>query len=398
MCRVAFIPARGGSKSIKLKNIKEICGKPLIYWTLDAAATCTEIDKIYVATDSEIIAETVRNYGNPKVVAIGRNPQNTTDTATTESAMLEFAEKSQIMEIGKTGEIKEIEEFDEIVLIQATSPLLKAEHLTEGINLMQQGFDSVLSVVKQKRFIWQEKNGITQPVNYDFTKRPMRQNFDGYLVENGAFYITSRKSLLQSKCRISGKIGLVEMPEESYFEVDEPSDWDIIEHFLQKSQTKSQKAKPNFSQIKALFTDCDGVMTDGGMYYGESGEELKKFNTKDGMAFELLRNKGIITGIISGENCALLRRRAEKLKTDEIHLGIKDKKSLMESILPKYNLNFADIAYIGDDINDIELLKCVGFGCCVADAVEQVKRTAAYITVAKGGGGAVREVAEKILQ
>ena len=214
---IAFIPVRGGSKSIPLKNIKEIAGHPLVYYTAKAADDCKDIDVVYVATDSDIIKETVEGFGLKKVKVIGRSAQNASDTASTESAMLEFANEY---------------EFDTICLIQATSPLLKAEDLEGGFAKFQEA-DSVLSVVRQKRFVWEEnEDGSVSPVNYDVYNRPRRQEFDGYLVENGAFYITSKKSLLESGNRVSGKIACYEMSEYTYFEIDEPSDWEITEKRL----------------------------------------------------------------------------------------------------------------------------------------------------------------------
>jgi N-acylneuraminate cytidylyltransferase len=214
------------------------------------------------------------------------------------------------------------------------------------------------------------------------------------MVENGAFYITSRKKLLKHNCRISGNIDCVVMPEESYFEIDEPEDWLIVEALLKRKFLK----KYDLKNIKILLTDSDGVLTDGGMYYTEKGDELKKFNTKDGMAFELLKKAGIITGIITGENINLVKRRGEKLNVDELHLGIKNKMQTINHICKKYDISYENIAYIGDDINDLEVIKCVGFGCSVKDAMECVKEEAKYITKAKGGQGAVREIAELIIK
>lgn len=215
---IAFIPVRGGSKSIKLKNIKLLNGRPLVYWTLDAAEKCNEIDKIIVSTDSEEIRQCVEEYNSNKIQIINRSKENATDTATTESAMLEYAECHM---------------FDNIILIQATSPMLLASDLTNGINeFNKENVDSVLSVVRQKRFIWEKVGDVYAPNNYDFMKRPRRQEFEGFLVENGAFYITSRKNLLKSKSRISGNISCVEMAEESYFEIDEIKDWIIVEQLI----------------------------------------------------------------------------------------------------------------------------------------------------------------------
>ena len=119
-------------------------------------------------------------------------------------------------------------DFDTIVLVQATSPLLSSDDISLGMEIFrQENIDSVLSVVRQKRFVWDEEGTSLTPVNYDPLKRPRRQEFNGFLVENGAFYITSRKALMTTGCRISGRIGKVEMDESTYFEIDEPSDFGL---------------------------------------------------------------------------------------------------------------------------------------------------------------------------
>ncbi len=380
---VVFIPIRGGSKSIPLKNIKLINGRPLVYWSLDAAVGCQEVDKVVVSTDSDKIKKVVQDYNSDKVIIIERSAEVSTDHASTESVMLEFAERY---------------DFENIILVQATSPLLKSGNLSRGIEKFnQEGIDSVLSVVRQKRFIWSESSNLANAVNYDPLARPRRQEFDGFLVENGAFYITSKQRLLDKKCRLSGNIGIVEMPEETFFEIDEPSDWIIVEGLLKNSNKNSTDSTEKLKRIKCLLTDSDGVLTDGGMYYSEHGDEIKKFNTKDGMGFKLLKEAGFITGIITGENIELVRRRAEKMKVDEVYLGIKDKTKILNEICVKYNLKHEEIAYIGDDINDLEVIKIVGFGCTVKDGMQCVKDVAHFITETKGGQGAVREVVELIL-
>src|ERR1700712_3947342 len=113
-------------------------------------------------------------------------------------------------------------------------------------------------------------------------------------------------------------------------------------------------------QIKLLLTDCDGVLTDGGVYYGENGEAFKRFNIKDGMAVERLRQfAGVEVGIITGELSPSVAKRAEKLKITELHLGIKDKPKVLAEIMAKHNLQAYEIAYLGDDTNDVEVLKLV---------------------------------------
>ena len=385
---VAFIPVRGGSKSIPLKNIKLICGKPLVYWTVKAACECKYIDKVYVATDSEKIKETVERFKIgleadlfSKTVVIGRSVESASDTASTEFAMLEFAGNY---------------EFDNIVLVQATSPLLQADDLNRGFEAFKtEGTDSVLSVVRQKRFHWAyDEHGNAYPTNYDVFHRPRRQEFDGYLVENGAFYISSKADLIKYQNRVSGNIKAVEMNEDTFFEIDELSDWVIIEALMKKNGISAPSDIP---EIKLFLTDCDGCLTDGGMYYSEHGDELKKFNTRDGMGFALLRKHGIITGIITSESVDLNRRRVEKLKLDILEAGCKEKLDTIKRICEKRGIGLKNVCYIGDDINDVETIKAVGYGCCPADAMPQVKVVADYIAKAKGGEGVIREVVERLL-
>jgi CMP-N-acetylneuraminic acid synthetase len=154
---------------------------------------CQSIDAVYVSTDDARIEEVVNAYGSEKVKVFRRNPETATDTASTESAMIEFAEKH---------------DFSHMVLIQATSPLLEAMHLQEGIShYLTTNADSLVSVVRQKRFLWEHTDGDTvRPVNYNPLQRPRRQDFNGILVENGSFYICRRENLLDSGSRLSGRI------------------------------------------------------------------------------------------------------------------------------------------------------------------------------------------------
>ena len=149
--------------------------------------------------------------------------------------------------------------------------------------------------------------------------------------------------------------------------------------------------------IKLFATDVDGVLTDAGMYYSESGDEWKKFNTRDGMGIKLLQRAGIITAIVTQERTKLVARRAEKLTIPELHQGVMDKLSLVRDMSARYGLTLSQVAYIGDDINDLETLKAVGFSATPADGMPQVAAAVDYICRKKGGEGAVREIIEMIL-
>lgn len=192
-------------------------------------------------------------------------------------------------------------------------------------------------------------------------------------MENGAFYINTVGNILKNGNRLYGKIGIYEMPEYTATEIDEPDDWIILENLMRKhvlfKQGNSRK------KIKLFLSDVDGTLTDGGMYYSEIGDELKKFNTRDGMGFQLLREAGIKTGIITSENTKLVKNRAKKLKVDYLVQGQRDggKLAAVKEICRKEGISLDEVAYIGDDVNCYELLCSVGMKACPADACNMVK-------------------------
>jgi 3-deoxy-D-manno-octulosonate 8-phosphate phosphatase (KDO 8-P phosphatase) len=156
-------------------------------------------------------------------------------------------------------------------------------------------------------------------------------------------------------------------------------------------------ARKLLNQIRLFATDVDGVLTDAGMYYSESGDEWKKFNTRDGMRIKLLQRAGLITAIVTQERTKLVARRAEKLAIPELHQGVMDKLLCVREMAARHGLTLSQVAYIGDDINDLETLKAVGFSATPADGVPQVAAVVDYICQKKGGEGAVREIIEMIL-
>lgn len=149
--------------------------------------------------------------------------------------------------------------------------------------------------------------------------------------------------------------------------------------------------------IRVFATDVDGVLTDAGMYYSESGDEWKKFHTRDGMGIKLLQKAGLITAIITQESTKIVMRRAQKLTIPEVHQGAFDKLTVLKDLIARHGLTMEQVAYIGDDVNDLQALAAVGFSACPADGVPQVQKTVRYICKKNGGEGAVREIADLIL-
>ena len=251
---------------VNIKNVKIICGKPLIYWSLLALSNSKIIDQIYVATDCKKIRDIVLNFSFKKVLIFNRNKENATNTATTESVMMEFINSNNYSD------------DDFILLVQVTTPFTISKYFDYALNRLKnnKNIDSVISCVESKRFLW-TKDG--DPINYDYTNRPRRQEFEGQLMENGAFYINYIKNIKSHQNRLSGNISPYIMPYYSGFEADEEDDWLIIERLMYKHVVPKQTT----SIIKLFATDVDGVLTDAGMYYDNKGSELKKFNTHDGM-------------------------------------------------------------------------------------------------------------------
>ena len=152
------------------------------------------------------------------------------------------------------------------------------------------------------------------------------------------------------------------------------------------------------SNIKLFITDIDGVWTDGGMYYDETGNEWKKFNTSDSAGVLFLRLANIHFAIITGENTSIVKRRADKLKVEDCFLGVKDKVSVAEELLKKYQISWNEVAYIGDDLNDIKLLEKVGLSACPQNAPEYIKKRVNWVLTKNGGEGVFREFVERYLE
>lgn len=382
---IAFIPVRGGSKSIPLKNIKPLCGKPLVCWNIEALEACSQVDEVIVATDSDEIWKTVESRDYKKTKLYRRSAENACDTASTESVMLEYIKYANLPE------------SDVFMLVQATSPLTESIHFSEALQkFSRRDYDSMLTCVRNYRFFWNEDGS---SMNYDYLNRPRRQNFSGMLMENGAFYINTVKNILSNGNRLGGKIGVYEMPEYTATEIDEPDDWMILEKLMRKYKSEFQKPtdKP---AVKLFVSDIDGTLTDGGMYYSENGDELKKFNTRDGMGLGMLREAGIKTAIVTSEDRDLNRRRAEKLKIDYLAQGKREggKLEAVKEIIKELSISMGEVAYIGDDVNCFDLLSAVGNAACPADACAKVKSIPGIkVMTRKGGEGCVREFCEYII-
>lgn len=374
---VAVIPARAGSKGIPGKNHRPMAGQPLVAWAIDAALATPSVDLVVVSTDDPQVAHIAAGRG---AVVHRRSAASATDSAPTESVLAEVADAfpAQVY-----------------VLLQATSPLTAPDDIEAALKKIDEGYDSVLSVVPQHRFIWTEpaEGGSAVPANYEPAHRPRRQDAAPILVENGAVYAYRRDVLVEGGSRIGGRVGLIEMAEDTYWEVDEPRDWPLIERALQARRRVA--AVP--ADIRLVLADVDGVLTDAGMYWNSDGSESKRFNARDGKGFQLLGESGIATALITSEALELVQRRGAKLGCAAVVLASSDKLADADRLRRDMGLQWDQIAFIGDDVHDLELLRRVGLSAAPADCAPSVTEAVDLVLSTAGGHGCFREFADLIL-
>ncbi len=379
--KVAIIPLRAGSKGIIKKNQKKILGRPLFSWVLGEAIQ-SNLDHIYLFTDDiDIKSYVEKEYTwTTKVSVIERSEESANDTASTEFAMKELADIINY-------------NFSQYYLLQATSPLTTVNDINNAISILDnESFDSVLSVVKTHRFIW-NKSG--ESINYNYLERPRRQDFEGLFIENGAIYGCKKDTFLKTNNRLGGKIEVLEMAEDTLTEIDELSDIVIIEQLL-KNRLQNKNKIPQL--IKYVVFDVDGVFTNATVTYTKEGEFSKSFSFIDGMGFELLRENNIEPIIMTSEQSSLVQKRMEKLNISHLFLGVKDKYSRLSNLLNELGTTRSEVAYVGDDINDLSNILSVGWSACPSNAVDIVKQSSDIQLHQAGGTGAIREFIEFLVK
>lgn len=378
MEKIGFLPLRKGSKGILNKNKKKMLGRPLFSWVL-SEAIFSELDKIYVYTDDEKVRDFVikEYFWTDKVEVLIRSEKSSTDTASTEMAILEFCDRINY-------------DFSVFCLIQATTPQTKKEDINNCLRRLENSdYTSALTIVKTHRFTW-NKDGTA--ANYDVFNRPRRQDFEGLLIENGALYCTTKEALQQNSNRIGEQSALVEMSEDSLHEIDHENDWLIVEKLL----ASGLQQKKTTHKITHLVLDVDGVFTDAKIHYSKDGELSKQFDMRDGMGLEILRENDVEIMAMTSENSELVAQRMKKLKIDEVYLGVKDKYARLQHIAYEKGLSFNQMAYMGDDVNDLSNMCRVGWSITPQNAVPIIKEYADIILSENSGEGAIRSACQFI--
>ncbi|XP_022092404.1 N-acylneuraminate cytidylyltransferase-like [Acanthaster planci] len=375
----ALILARGGSKGIKLKNIKLLAGQPLISWVLRAAIDSEEFDSVWVSTDHDEIARISEEWG-AKVHR--RSAEVSHDASTSIETVQEF--------------LKYHPEVELVGQIQCTSPCLQPWHLQGPARMIRnEGYDSVFAVSRNHLLRWKEvkKAGEqTEAENFNPARRPRRQDWSGQLCENGSFYFATRE-LLESGLFQGGRIGYFEMGPEYSIDIDTDIDWPIAEQRVIKFGYFGKK-KPHGARL-VVFA-ADGVLTDNMLHITSAGEEFRSYNFSDSIGIKSLIAKGMTVRILSCEENVTHQKFADKLNL-HLTMGCQDKVAVLEQWKKELGLDWTDIAIMGCDAPDIECLKRCGVSGCPADAQTPVQTAVHFVSKLAGGRGAARDFCEYLL-
>jgi N-acylneuraminate cytidylyltransferase len=380
---IAIIPARGGSKGIPNKNIRPVAGIPLLAHSITHALRTPEIKRVIVSTDDQAIARVAKDWG---AEVIWRPREISDDTSPSEAALLHVLDQLQEAE-GYTPSL--------VVFLQATSPLRREDDIQNSIDtLIRERADSLFSACPVHGFVWRDDGDGVASVTYDHRSRPRRQDTNEHLVENGSIYVFKPWVIRESNNRLGGKIAVYRMDALDSFQVDEPGDLEIMERLFETSPHRLTET--DLSGIRLLVLDFDGVLTDNHVTVDQYGLESVRCHRGDGWGIARLKESGVEVIVLSTETNPIVGARCAKLGIHCIQ-GSRHKLGELTHLAEQLSLSRDEIAYVGNDVNDLECMEWVGLPIAVADAESEIRSCARIITARPGGHGAVREVADAIL-
>ncbi|WP_068088768.1 acylneuraminate cytidylyltransferase [Polycladidibacter stylochi] len=383
MSVIAIVPARGGSVGLPRKNILPFHGVPLVARTVKAAIGAKKVDRVLVSSDSLEILAAAEAAGAEPIL----RPKAISDSHASSESALEHA----LINI-------EASENDTLVFLQCTSPFTSSDEIDTVVSALDKpNVHSAFSASEDHGFIWEVgEAGLAEGVTHDHTKqRQLRQEMTPRYRENGAIYAANVGKFLAAKNRFCGNTVLVPVSSPS-LEIDTPEDWQIADAVYGAISYSQKMASVDSSLIKAVITDFDGVHTDDSVYVDQEGIEVVKCSRSDGFGLEILRKNGLKLLVLSKESNPVVQARAAKLKM-EVLQNIGDKVSTLDKWLKSNNLQWCDVAYIGNDLNDLGCIQKAGLGFAPANAVEAVKSAADVCLISKGGQGALREMANILI-
>ena len=379
---LVIIPARSGSKGIPGKNLMPIAGKSMLAWAVDAAAEVVGHQWVVVSSDGEEILGEARRLG---VVTHKRSNQTSSDQASSESALLEALDDLRDRGLQSAT----------LMFMQCTSPCITPEDLAGLIELYsEKNLDSAFTATPSHAFLWRyDTDGFAAAVNHDMSIRPRRQDRVPEFRENGAAYLMNTEGFRAHKHRFFGRCSFYAMPESRSHEVDTQIDAAIVSTVLRRDGQSLGDFAP---RCKAIVFDFDGVLTDNAVFVEQTGTESVRCDRRDGYGFGLAKAAGVRTLILSKERNRVVAARAEKLDCEVIH-GVDEKPIVLEGWLNNNGMDWSEIAYVGNDLNDLQCIINAGLGVAVSDAFPEVLDAADLVLTRPGGHGAARELIDRLL-
>ena len=384
---IAIIPARGGSKGIPRKNVLPLLGRPLLVHSIEHARRAPSVGRIFVSTDDGEIAAVAAAAG---AEVIPRPAALSGDRASSEQALVHVLDHLRDTE-GWEPEL--------VVFLQATSPLRGEADVEAAIStLRRERADSLFSGSVIHGFAWRQGAGRLSPVNYDPTRRPMRQDLDETILEeNGSIYVFRPAILREHGSRLGGRIAVYRQDPLHSLQIDEPADLETMARLMAAGEGAPAAGAPEggeaaLAAARLVVLDFDGVLTDNRVRVAEDGAESVVCHRGDGWGIRRLRESGLEVVVLSTETNPVVGARCRKLGIACLQ-GIADKGEMLRTLARERGLEARQVVYVGNDGNDADCLRWAGVPIVVADAEDEVRSLARLITRRPGGAGAVREVA-----
>ncbi len=397
---LAIIPARGNSKSIPRKNIKEFAGYPLIAYSIAAALQAETVTRVIVSTDNEEIASVARDFGAevPFLRPAEFAQDQTADLPVFEHALTWLNENEKY-------------ESDVVIQLRPTSPVRPKNCIDNAVSILlsHPDADCVRGVVlagQNPYKMWHiQPDGTLKPI---LTVEGVREAYNAPRQELPPVYWQTghidaiRPETILKKKSMTGDVIYPLIIDPSYtVDIDTMTDWRNGEQLVMEETLDmvlpSNKKRAFPEKISLVLMDFDGVMTDDRVWVDENGHEMVVAHRGDGMGVAMVQQKlGIDLIVISKEKNPVVARRCEKLHV-LYHQGVDKKSTVIDTILAERNLDKKEVVYIGNDINDLECFEKVGFRVCPADAHEVIRRKADLVLRKPGGMGAVREFCDLLL-
>lgn len=383
---IAIIPARGGSKGIPGKNLIDFCGKPLLSWSILQAQEAITVNQVYVSSNDNQILSIASQFG---AIPIKRPQDLATDTASSEGAL-----RHVLTEIEKSND----NDPDLIVFLQATSPLREPEDIDGAVRkLKETGADSLFSMSVLEDFcIWTEDDSGLKGLSFDPFNRGRRQERKPLYLENGSIYVFSPEILRKNNNRLGGQITMFEMPYWKSYEIDTIKDIEVCKYYFENkllSRWEKQSQGIPIGNIDLVVYDFDGVMTDNRVIVSQNGMEAIVANRADGLGVNRINELGIPQLILSTEMNPVVQARGAKLGL-EVITGCEDKKITLQIYCRQHGYDLGKVVFVGNDVNDLEAMKLVGYSVAPRDAHAHVRALARILTRAGGGEGVIKELSE----